>query len=567
MGYRDRSKVEGPRKEKEATLNLSTEALARSSSRHPFITIGIWIALLVAAIGINATLLASALTTEFRLTNNPDSHRADDLLEEQLRGPRKSNEIVVVQSPTLTVDDEAFKERVESLYDKILRLGSDKVEGGVNYYQTRAEPMVSADRRTTIVQFAMAGTFDDAAEHAEDLLDIVRSANGEDGFTVLVSGEASTAVESNELAVSDIEQGERFGVPIALLILLVLFGAVVAAIIPIALAIIAIIMALGATALVGQAMDLVFFVTLMITMIGLAVGIDYSLIFVSRFREELRRGHEKHDAIVRTGATASRTVFFSGVTVVIALVGMMIVPSTVFQSLAVGAILVVTAAVAATLTLLPAVLTLLGTKVNAVRLPFLARRLSERSDQPRGGILDWLVRTVMRFPVISLIVAAVVMVGAASSFLDMDTGFNGVDSFPDRIQGKQAFQILETEFGFGVVSPAEIVISGDDVNSAPVQQAIEKLKASIRADSAFVAEPRDQVNAAGTLAVISVPLAGEFSSDTAVGAVRQLREQYIPAAFAGVDAEALVTGFTAFNVDFFDQVDQYTPIVFVFVLV
>ena len=180
--------------------------------------------------------------------------------------------------------------------------------------------------------------------------------------------------------------------------------------------------------------------------------------------------------------------------------------------------------------------------------------------------MDWLVRTVMRFPVISLIVAAVVMVGAASSFLDMDTGFNGVDSFPDRIQGKQAFQILETEFGFGVVSPAEIVISGDDVNSAPVQQAIEKLKASIRADSAFVAEPRDQVNAAGTLAVISVPLAGEFSSDTAVGAVRQLREQYIPAAFAGVDAEALVTGFTAFNVDFFDQVDQYTPIVFVFVL-
>ena len=396
------------------------------------------------------------------------------------------------------------------------------------------------------------------------VLELVEDANERDGFRVLTAGEASISFESNELAVKDIEQGERIGVPIALLILIVLFGALLAAVLPILLAAIAIVAALGATALVGQVFDLVFFVTLMITMIGLAVGIDYSLLVVSRYREELRRGLDKIDAITRTGATASRTVFFSGVTVVLALVGMLVIPATIFQSLATGAILVVIAAVLAALTLLPAVLSLMGTKVNALRLPFLGQNLEE-SSQGAGGFWDWAVRTVMRHPVISIVVIGGLMIAVALSYLDINTGFNGVDSFPEGSQAKEAFLLLEEEFSFGVVSPTEIVIDGD-ANSQQVQAAIQRLQGRLATDQAFIGGSTVQANESGNLTLMSVAVAGETSSDRAVGAVRRLRDQYIPSAFSGVQAEVLVTGFTAFNIDFFDMVDRYTPIVFLVVL-
>ena len=214
------------------------------------------------------TLLPDALTTEFGFTNKPDSWRGDKLLEERLRGPKRSNEIVMVQSETLTVDDAEFQARVVGLYEQIIALGPEKVESGVNYYQIGLPSFVSADRKTTMMPFVMAGTFDEATKNVEKVLEIVRENNTE-GFKALIVGVSSVAFESNEISVKDIEQGERVGVPIALLILLFLFGAVVAAVIPIGLAIISIIVALGATALVGQLFELIFFVTLMITMIGL----------------------------------------------------------------------------------------------------------------------------------------------------------------------------------------------------------------------------------------------------------------------------------------------------------
>ena len=386
--------------------------------------------------------------------------------------------------------------------------------------------------------FVMAGELKDATDNVEGALEWVREANGKDGFTVLIAGESSIAFESNEASVKDIEKGERIGVPMALIILLVLFGALVAAVIPIFLAIISIIVALGATALVGQFFELIFFVTLMISMIGLAVGIDYSLIVVSRFREERKRGREKLDAIARTGATASRTVLFSGVTVVFALAGMLIIPSNIFQALAVGAILVVVAAVMASLTLLPAVLALLGDKVNMLRLPFIGRSIdwpAQGAEPTGGGFWDWITRNVMRFPIISLVVVGGLMIAATTSARDINTGFNGVDSFPDGLQSKEAFEVLEQKFSFGVVSPAEIVIDGD-LDSEPVQDAINKLRDSLENDAAFLAPLSTfEPNEGGDVGLFSVPVAGEFSSEKAVSAVTRLRDTYIPEALYGPD--------------------------------
>ena len=327
----------------------------------------------------------------------------------------------------------------------------------------------------------------------------------------------------------------------------------------------AIIVALGATALVGQVFELIFFVTVMITMIGLAVGIDYSLIVVSRYREERRRGRDKRDAISRTGATAGRTVFFSGVTVVLALAGMLIIPSNIFQALGAGAILVVIAAVMAAITLLPAVLSLIGDKVNAVRVPFIGRRIDRGTADTTGGYWDWMVRNVMRFPVVSLLVVAGLMIAVASSYLDIKTGFNGSDSLPDGVQAKDAFHLLEDKFSYGLVSPTEIVVDGD-ASSQPVKDGIAQLQTFFDGDDAFMGKATTEINSAGDLTLLSIPVAGEFSSEVAIGAIERLRNDYVPSAFASVDAEVLVTGFSAFNLDFFEMADTYTPIVFAVVL-
>ncbi|MCH7482651.1 MAG: MMPL family transporter [Chloroflexi bacterium] len=549
-----------------ATLasRLSTRSLARASARHPWRTVVIWIGVIAVAVGLNAAFLQDGLTTEFTFSTAPESVRGARLLEERLRGPRPINEVIVVRSSSLIVDDDAFEATVTGLFDDVMALGPDVVESGVNYYQFRLPNFISDDRHTVIIPFVMAGTLDQANDNIGGLFALVEEAGGADAFDVYLVGEASVALETNELSVREIEQGERVGVPMALLILLVLFGAVVAAFVPLVLAALAIVTALGATALVGLFVELSFFVTLMISMIGLATGIDYSLIVVSRFREEMGRGRSKLEAVEIAGATASRTVFFSGLTVVLALAGLLLHPASIFQSLATGAILVVVAAVALTTTLLPAALALLGAHVNALRLPIIGRRIGVAADVG-GGFWTAVTRVVMRYPLLSFVAAAGIMVAAALPALDLKTGFNGVDSLPDGVQSKDAFFILEEEFSFGVVSPMEIVIDAPAADEA-VLSAIEALRETLAADPDFVGASRVRVNAEGDLTLVSVPVAGEPASDEAIAALKRLRSDYLPAAFAGVDAEILVTGETAFNDDFFEITDRYTPIIFAFVL-
>ena len=207
--------------------------------------------------------------------------------------------------------------------------------------------------------FTMVGEFDDATDNIGEVIDIVEQAREEPGFRVLITGQATVSQDFEEVAQDGLAKGEAFGVPIAVIILILVFGAVVAAIVPIILAVASIIVAFGAASLLGQAFGLIFFIENMIYMIGLAVGIDYSLFIVARYREERRRGLEKLSVIGRAGGTATRTVSFSGMAVVLGLIGMLLVPSNVFIAIGLGAIFVVIAAVFASMTLLPAILSLI----------------------------------------------------------------------------------------------------------------------------------------------------------------------------------------------------------------
>jgi RND superfamily putative drug exporter len=543
---------------------FSLENIARWSARHPWIVLGFWGLLLAGSALVIVLFLGSALTTEQAFTGTPESKRADRLLEEKLRGPQRITEIVVLRSPTLTVDDPAFQERARALHTEITALGTDVVESGVNYTILPDPSLISQDRHTTVMPFVMAGDFDQADRNIPKVIEVVQQANGDQDFEILLTGGASIGQDFQAIAEADLRTGETFGAGVALIILVLVFGTLAAAVIPLGLAIVSITVAVALTALVGQLFQLSFFVTNMITMMGLAVGIDYSLFVVSRYREERLAGRDKIEAVARTGATASRAVLFSGVTVILALVGLLIVPTSIFRSIAIGAILVVFVAIAAALTLLPGILGLVGDKVNSLKVPILGKRALGGAGR-RGGFWDKVTHAVMARPVVSVLLATLLLLTAASAYLDVTTGAAGVSSLPDSAASQRGFDILQEEFSFGLLTPVEIVIQGE-YESPAVQSGVEKLEKELSGESTFAGPLRKQVNEGGDLAVLSASLTQDPNSDEAYDTVRDLRQNLIPAAFAGSGAEVLVTGATAQNVDFFDIIDRWTPLVFVFVL-
>ena len=334
---------------------------------------------------------------------------------------------------------------------------------------------------------------------------------------------------------------------------------------PIILAVASIIVDFGAASLLGQAMGLIFFIENIIFMIGLAVGIDYSLFIVARYREERRRGLDKLGAIGKAGGTATRTVSFSGMAVVLGLIGMLLVPSNVFIAIGLGAIFVVIAAVFASMTLLPAILSLMGDRINKFSIPGIGIRQESVGETRPGGVWDKISRGVMRQPLISLILAGGLLVAALVPFFDINTGTAGVSTMPDGIESKEGFLILDEKFSAGEATPAEIVISGD-VDSEPVLSGIERLKVALEGDSFFSQARELQVNEQRDLGLLSVPVAGVATSVATQDAIKRLRNTHIPAAFAGVQATVVVTGEGAFNLDFFKVADDAALVVFPFVL-
>jgi putative drug exporter of the RND superfamily len=538
-------------------MRLSPQSVARWSARRRFTVIGVWVGLFLVGGLLTSMYLSGALTTQAQFTNNPDSKQAQTLLEQRLSGPRRSNEVVIVRSDSMTVTDPQFKAYVQRLKGDLDALRPAVVQQATDPYQA-GNRLVSHDQHAILIPVTMAGTLDDANSNIDQVLDRTLHAPHPEGFRVWVAGEATAAKDSNTIAEEDLRQGETIGIVAALVILIVVFGAVAAAVVPVVLAIVAIGVALGLVSLLGLAFDLSFFVTNMVTMIGLAVGIDYSLFIVSRYREERARGRDKLAAIGAAGGTANRAVFFSGMTVVLALAGMLLNPTTIFRSIAAGAIAVVLVAVAASLTLLPALLAVMGDKVNALRVPVLFRRRQQDPDRTHG-FWAGVARRVMARPVTSLLLATGILLVLALPLVGLKTGFSGISTYPDGIQSRQAFTVLSRDFtAGGLTSPAQIVVDGE-VRSPAVTAAIGRLQAALKADPAFGPSTL-QINRAGDLALVSVPVNGDPSGQAATAAVRHLRTVTIPAAFDGVDATVKVGGETAGGIDFFDLSQFYTPL-------
>jgi putative drug exporter of the RND superfamily len=552
---------------------MGTGEIARWSARRPWLVVGAWLVLVFVAVGITAWGLSGVLTNEQSLTSKPESVQAEEAIRASGLPGRDVKmpvtEIVIVRNAQRTVDDAAFVQFGTTLLNDLRGMNGD-IRQATGYFdaQNPAAPFyVSQDRHTVLLPTVLAGDVSASEEHVQPLLALVEERNGNDGFEVYTFGLASVNDAFQGVAEHDLQQAEQRGFPVALVILVVVFGAVVAALVPIVLAVLAILVTLGATTIVGQFWSLSFFVTNMIFMIGLAVGIDYCLFIIERFREERRRGLEKLDAITAAGNTASRAVLFSGITVVIALLGMFIVPSNIFRSLGTGAILVVLAALGMTLTLLPAVLSLLGDRINKLSIPVLSRR---RPIEDEGGFWAGAAHAVMARPWLSLIASTVLLLALAAPYFSIKLGLAGAESLPRSTQVYEANRILATQFSQGLAQPTEVVITAANVNAPEVQAALQQIVATLANDQRF-SNPQVQVNQRGDLALLTVAIAGEYSGEEALNAVRDLRSSIIPDALRGSDASSLdvdarVGGASALTLDFFDVVDQFTPIVFAFVL-
>jgi RND superfamily putative drug exporter len=538
-----------------------TESLARGATRHPVVVLAIWGAAFVAGIVIIAVYLGSALTTEQNFVNDPEAQRGFELIEGTSLEGATADETVFVRSSQATVQDAAFRRRVESLTAEIAAL--EDVVTVANVYAVGDPTLASADGRTTIIPVFYRQVEDLDDIDVGPLVALAEARDGQGGFEVGLSGVFSLDQDFQEIAERDLRTGETIGIAVALVVLLLVFGAVVASLMPIVLAIVGIVVALAITALIGQMWEFSFFVTNMVVMIGLAVGIDYSLFIVSRFREERAAHHSVQDAIARAGATSSKAMLFSGITVVIALIGMLLIPVVIFISLAAGAIIVVIVSVAQALTLLPASLALLGDRVNALRIPFFGRRIG--AEAGADGVWAAISGAVMRRPAVSLIASAAVLLLAASPVLTMDTGFNGLSALPDSAATKRGFEVLDQEFNAGQNQPVQTVVSAEDTTTPQIQAAIADLERRMEADGAFGRSGVDRTEDLA-LALVSAPVAFDPNSRPAYDAVDRLREIHIPAAFTGVDAEVLVTGVSAGDFDFIQLTERYFPIVIALVL-
>lgn len=547
---------------------FSTARLARGSARHPWLILLLWVLFIVGA-GYAQSSLKGAFDGPDELTSNPDSKRGEQILEDRMRGPEAPSETVIVRSDTLTVDDPSFRAEVDRTLSA-LRGFTTGVASATSYFDAvaagdpNAESMVSADRHTTVIPVALVGDEDSLTDYEEGYVDLVDGLGNSD-VQVLTVGDASGDVEISKIVEEDIAKGETIGVAIALVVLIVVFGALVAAGLPLLLGIVSIFVTLGLATVVGQFYQLTDVVTNIVSMIGLAVGIDYSLFVVERFREEGRRGLSKLDAIERAGATASKAVVFSGLTVIVALLGMFLLPVTVFQALGIGAALVVLVAMAGSLTLVPALLSLLGDKINWPR----RRRKTavvESAHDPDAifrGFWGRITRVVMARPWISAVLASGLLLVAAINVRDLNTGQTGVASLPDS-EVKTAYEVLASEFYAGMIGPVEIVVDGN-ANDPPVQTGIQNLVAALSADGIY-GPANVETNSAGDVTLLTVPMSIDPDSAEAEDAVKALRSDTIPAAFEGSEAKVYVTGDAAFSLDFNDALKSNSPLVFAFVL-
>jgi RND superfamily putative drug exporter len=544
----------------ERRRNLAARA-GRWSAAHRKTAILGWIVFVIAAMAIGSNLGTNTLKNN--QSGVGESGRADSAIDNAF--PDKASETVLVQSQNgATADDPSFRSAVDST---VAALRKDphvhRIEGP---YAAGNQGQISKDGRSALIRFELPGS----ESHTEDLvgstLSTVNRLDREHAaFRIEEFGDASASKELSKTFADDFKRAELTSLPITLIILVIAFGALVAAGVPLLLALTAVMAAIGLIGPVSHIWPVDQAITSVVLLIGLAVGVDYSMFYLRREREERARGKSESAALEAAAATSGRAVLVSGLTVLIAMSGMYLAGDPTFRSFATGTILVVAIAMLGSVTVLPAILSALGDRVNKARIPFLPRPEQRAAREPR--VWSTLLDAVLRRPAISAGLATAALLLLALPALNIKTAVPGVDALPQNLQVIKTYNRMQDAFPGGQV-PAGVVIQADDVRSPQVRDAIVALRDRAAADTKHFGSPITmEVSPRHTVAVLSIPVAGDGNDGASVAALKKLRSDLVPRTVGSVrGVTAGVTGQTAQSEDFNSQMDSHLPIVFGFVL-
>jgi RND superfamily putative drug exporter len=473
-----------------------------------------------------------------------------------------ATESVLVQSKTLTVKDPSFRAAVADVVATLHR----------QHEATRIESplapgnrgQISKDGRSALVTFDVRGKADDAKDKVAPITAAVAAVERtHPQFTIGEFGVASAAHEYDDKGAKDFQRAEQTSLPVTLVILLVAFGAMIAAGIPVLLAFSGVLATTGLAALASHVVPQAEASKSVILLIGMAVGVDYSLFYIRREREERAKGLGHREALLKTASTSGQAVLISGLTVMIAMAGMLFTGSKIFTSIAIGSMLMVAVALIGSLSVLPAVISKLGDRVNKGRIPFLGRNVG-RSSEPR--IWAFVLDRVVRRPAVSVVLAGGLLVALALPTLNMHTKLLGFSDLPKSISIVQTYDRIQAAFP-GAQAPADVVLHASDVTTPAVQRAVAKLEQAALATGQMTQPIQTRINPAHTVEVVSIPLRGDGNDITSKHALSTLRNDVIPSSVGAVGgAEVAVAGMTAGTSDFNETMKSHMPLVFGFVL-
>ena len=537
-------------------LNVAARA-ARWSADHWKTAVSGWLAFCVVAVALGA--VAGTKMLKEADTAAGGTKKAEQMLDDA-GFPSKAAESVLVRSQARTLNDPGFRAAVDDVVRTVERLPN--VERVQSPLETANRGQVAKDRRAVLVQFKIGGDQDKADAKVQPILDAVdRVQARHPGFTVAEFGFASANHELSNTLNKDFQRAEYSSLPVTLVIMLVAFGALVAAGLPVLLAFSGVLATIGLSGLASHVVAAGDPTQSVILLIGMAVGVDYSLFYLRREREERRRGLSPHDALLGTAATSGHAVLISGLTVLIAMAGMLFTGNAIFTSIAVGAMLMVAVALIGSLSILPAVLSKLGHRVDKGRIPFLGRR-SGAESRVWGFVLD----RVMRRPALAAALSGGALVALALPALTLHTQLPSFTDLPKSLPIVRTYESIQRAFP-GAQTPAKVVVAADDVTSPRVRQGITELKRQALASGQMFEPISTEINPAHTVETISVSLQGDGSNGASVTALQTLRDRVIPATLGGlVGVDTAVTGETAGSHDFNEKMKSHAPLVFAFVL-
>ncbi|MGV9647857.1 MMPL family transporter [Streptomyces sp. NPDC003554] len=540
------------------------------SARHRWAAVGIWLLFVVLAMTIGSAAGRVDVKDSDELTG--ETHTAATIIEDAgIEEPAGESVLIQAKGGGITATDPRFRATVTAVVRAVEKTG--RVTDVMSPYDTKS---ISKDGRSALVRFDMRGAADTAGDRVEPVLEAVaRVQKDHTELRVEEIGGASMQKTFSDAFGDDFAQAEYSAVPVALGILLIAFGAVVAALLPVALAITAIVATMGLMGIVSHLQPMNDTANSVMLLVGLAVGVDYCLFYLRREREERAAGRDPATALQIAAATSGRAIIVSGVTVCVAMAGMLFTGIATFEAMGLASLMVVAVAMVGSVTVLPALLSLLGRRVETGRIPFLhpdkrRARSARRGRSEEEGSRLWaaVLEVVLARPAISLVVAAGALLAITAPALGMKTQNLTLDQeFGDRLPIVATYNRVNEAFPGGS-EPAEVVVKADDINSAQVRSALADFRAEAISSGASRGPIDIRLHGAQNVALISVPLVGGSDLDKAGRSLDLLRDRVRPDTLGKIEGvQAPITGQVAGSADFNDQLVGSVVPVFAFVVV